>query len=258
MLAVLCIAVPVMQFSYRMRGRDIDLWYSLPVTREKLTLARTLGGLMLIFVPYTLSYWFGFVIVLLRENYFVLYGYPLYYLVSLPLGALLFGVYSFLYTRANSVGDGLVCMAGWTFALMLPFAFLSVQFPRLDLPRSFSVWQLTPFGLLSLSADYFNELICADALPTLLPLAWTIPLTVSEGAGAYAGLFLTARRHKAENGGQLSLPSGVTGCSCRCMFSSSHLLCPPTPSARSSPLSRARSCSSAGSSASSCTAALSG
>lgn len=159
---------------------------------------------MLIFVPYTLSYWLGFVIVLLRENYFALYGYPLYYLASLPLGALLFGIYSFLYTRANSIGDGLVCMAGWTFALMLPFAFLSVRFPRLDLPRSFSVWQLSPFGLLSWAADYFNEFICADALPALLPLAWTIPLTVLEGAGAYAGLFLTARAHKAENGGQLS------------------------------------------------------
>lgn len=203
-LAVLCVAVPVMQFSYRMKVRDIDLWYSLPVTREKLTLARTLGGLMLIFVPYTLSYWLGFVILLVRENCFVLYGYPLYYLVSLPLGALLFGIYSFLYTRANSVGDGLVCMAGWTFALMLPFAFLSVHFPRLDLPRSFSVWQLTPFGLLSRSAEYFNELICAETMSAALPLAWMIPLTVLEGAGAYAGLFLTARRHKAENGGQLS------------------------------------------------------
>ena len=203
-LAVLCVAVPVMQFSYRMKGRDIDLWYSLPVTREKLTFVRTLGGLMLIFVPYTLSYWLGFVIVLLRENYFALYGYPLYYLASLPLGALLFGIYSFLYTRANSIGDGLVCMAGWTFALMLPFAFLSVRFPRLALPRSFSVWQLSPFGLLSLSADYFNEFICADALPALLPLAWTIPLAALEGLGAYTGLFLTARAHKAENGGQLS------------------------------------------------------
>ena len=203
-LAVLCVAVPVMQFSYRMKGRDIDLWYSLPVTREKLTFVRTLGGLMLIFVPYTLSYWLGFVIVLLRENYFALYGYPLYYLASLPLGALLFGVYSFLYTCASSIGDGLVCMAGWTFALMLPFAFLSVRFPRLDLPRSFSVWQLSPFGLLSWAADYFNEFICADALPALLPLAWTIPLTALEGLGAYTGLFLTARAHKAENGGQLS------------------------------------------------------
>ena len=203
-LAMLCVAVPVMQFSYRMKGRDIDLWYSLPVTREKLTFVRTLGGLMLIFVPYTLSYWLGFVIVLLRKNYFALYGYPLYYLAALPLGALLFGIYSFLYTRANSIGDGLVCMAGWTFALMLPFAFLSVRFPRLALPRSFSVWQLSPFGLLSWAADYFNEFICADALPALLPLAWTIPLTVLEGAGAYAGLFLTARRHRAENGGQLS------------------------------------------------------
>lgn len=203
-LAVLCIAVPVMQFSYRMKGRDIDLWYSLPVTREKLTFARTLGGLMLIFVPYTLSYWLGFAVLLVRENHFVLHGYPLYYLSSLPLGALLFGVYSFLYTRANTVGDGLVCMAGWTFALMLPFAFLGVWFPRLDLPRSFSVWQLSPFGLLSWAADYFNELICADALPSLLPLAWTIPLAALEGAGAYAGLFLTARGHKAENGGQLS------------------------------------------------------
>ena len=110
LLCILCTIVPVMQFSYRMRGRDIDLWYSLPVTREKLTLVRTLGGLMLVFVPYTLSYWLGFVIVLIRENYFVLYGYPLCYLASLPLGALLFG--SALLQPRRKVGQTLSLQFG--------------------------------------------------------------------------------------------------------------------------------------------------
>ena len=45
-LGLLCVAVPVMQFAYRMNKRSADLWYSLPVRREALTLVRALGGLV--------------------------------------------------------------------------------------------------------------------------------------------------------------------------------------------------------------------
>ena len=50
LLCVLCTVAPVLQFSYRMKQRSVDLWYSLPITRKQLVLVRTLAGLLLVFV----------------------------------------------------------------------------------------------------------------------------------------------------------------------------------------------------------------
>ena len=44
-LSVLCYLVPAIQFSYRMKRRSVDLWYSLPVRREKLILVRIVFGM---------------------------------------------------------------------------------------------------------------------------------------------------------------------------------------------------------------------
>lgn len=201
-LVALCVIVTVMQFSFRMKARSTDLWYSLPVRREKLLFVRTLTGLALVFIPYTLSYWLGFCILLGRENYFFMQGYPLYFLASLPLGALLFGFCSFIFTRANSVGDGIVFMISWTFVLFLPH--LYVNFLGVSL-RPLNITSFLPFGPLIFVTETFSELICrTDTLPSLLPLACLIPFAVAEGVGGYAGLFLTARRQRAENAEQLS------------------------------------------------------
>ena len=47
LLAVLCTVTPVMQFSYRMKKRSVDLWYSLPLSRTRLAAVKTVGGLVL-------------------------------------------------------------------------------------------------------------------------------------------------------------------------------------------------------------------
>ena len=73
-LLVLCFVAPVMQYSYRMKKRSVDLWYSLPVTRTKLMLVRTIGGLALVLIPYILSYWLGFAVIACSDNLFELLG----------------------------------------------------------------------------------------------------------------------------------------------------------------------------------------
>lgn len=200
-LAVLCVFVPVFQFSYRMKSRSADLWYSLPVRREKLTLVRTVGGLALVLVPYTVSYWLGFLILLCRENYFAMYGYPLYYLAALPLGILLFGFYAIVYTRAHTVWDGLAFMLGWTFVFVMPFNYLSGCNVY---PTRVKAFDFLPFGPLIRVNALFDNMIRRIGTDSLLQLAWTLPFALLEGAGAYAGLFLTCRKEKTEDAEQLS------------------------------------------------------
>ena len=123
-LAVLCTAVPVMQFSYRMKRRSADLWYSLPVKRETLMLARTLSGLVLVLAPYALSYWAGFAVIACKENMFCLEQYVYLFFASIPVAVLLFGTNAFLFTRANTVGDGILFLVAWAFLLAVPFAYV--------------------------------------------------------------------------------------------------------------------------------------
>lgn len=205
---ILCVIVPILQFSFRMKSRGADLWYSLPVKREKLMLVRTLAGLLLAVIPFTVSYWFGFFILLGRTNYYVLHGYLLYYLALLPLGVLLFGIYSFLFSRANTVCDGIIFMIAWTFIFMMPFLYMSMH--NITYSSQINGWQeFTPFGMLYYVEQWFDDYICgsygyAVHAPALRSLAWLIPIAAAEGIGAYAGLFLTARGQKAENSEQLS------------------------------------------------------
>lgn len=119
-LMVLCVVVPVMQFSYRMHTRSVDLWYCLPISRKSLIFVRTLVGLILVFVPYTLGYWLGVAgIAMQQPRTFAFVWYLPNYALSLVLGAGLFGVNAFLFTRANRASDGIVFMLAWGCALAM-------------------------------------------------------------------------------------------------------------------------------------------
>ena len=127
LLCVLCTVAPVLQFSYRMKQRSVDLWYSLPITRKQLVLVRTLAGLLLVFVPFTIAYWPGVAIVAMRCNelassvrgfHFQYIHYLSCFAQMLLLGTCLFGVNAFLFTRGNSMFDGIFFILGW--AILVP------------------------------------------------------------------------------------------------------------------------------------------
>lgn len=203
LLGLLCTAVPAMQFSYRMKKRSVDLWYSLPVTRCALTFARTLSGLVLVLAPYTIAYWCGFTAIALKENLFHLEQYVYLFFASIPIAILLFGTNSFLFTRANTVGDGILFLVAWAFLLAIPFAYVSTYFYS-AVPRAINnitnfisyaplAWLFVGFD----SAVRTGRIAIGD--PALLYSLWG-----ALGAASYFGLFFTAKKHPAENAGQIS------------------------------------------------------
>ena len=217
-LCVLCTLVPVMQFSYRMKTRSADLWYSLPIGRKKLVLVRVLGGLVLVFVPYTLAYWLGVACVAMQETRFLFVHYLSFWVLSLPLGVGLFGVCSFLFSRANTVADGLVFLLLWAciLPLVLLVCFSGLRFTlgwNPDLPAYLNYYSgfdvaafFFPYSPLGYISGIFDALVCRSALGEFseFSLWFVVPLAVFEGVGAYIGLFLCADRDKAENAGQIS------------------------------------------------------
>lgn len=200
-LCILCTLVPVMQFSYRMEGRSADLWLSLPVKREKQLLVRLLAGLLLAFIPYTAAYWVMFAILLCRDNAFELIHYLSFYAASLPLGTLLFGVNAFVYSRANTVWDGLAFLLGWSFLFALPFLYLNTYINSFW--RYVSADAFITYGPLGYTANWFDGLICSD-VKTFAEAAYLFPVAAATGIASYAGLFLYARRDRAESAGQIS------------------------------------------------------
>lgn len=225
LLCVLCTVAPVMQFFYRMKQRSVDLWYSLPITRKQLVLVRTLVGLLLVFVPFTIAYWPGVAIVAMRCNelassvrgfHFQYIHYLSCFAQMLLLGTCLFGVNAFLFTRGNSMFDGIFFILGW--AILVP---LFVVVLNDDFAFDF-YWQGA-----SGRQTWVNSSLFFTYFFTYSPVAWTGAafeklitvgaffdnefhfmvtsiLGVLEGAAAYLALFLLADKDKSENVGQIS------------------------------------------------------
>lgn len=225
LLCVLCTVAPVLQFSYRMKQRSVDLWYSLPITRKQLVLVRTLAGLLLVFVPFTIAYWPGVAIVAMRCNelassvrgfHFQYIHYLSCFAQMLLLGTCLFGVNAFLFTRGNSMFDGIFFILGW--AILVP---LFVVVLNDDFAFDF-YWQGA-----SGRQTWVNSSLFFTYFFTYSPVAWTGAsfeklitvgaffdnefhfmvtsiLGVLEGAAAYLALFLLADKDKSENVGQIS------------------------------------------------------
>lgn len=203
-LCLLCTLAPALQFSYRMNKRGTDLWFSLPVRREKLLFARALGGLALIFVPYTVSFWAGIAYIATQPNYFDFALYAELYALSLPLGVCFYGVQAFLFTRANRVGDGVVFMLGWLLLLALPLIYLqnhTTIYTEIGAENSLIYFTCGP---LAITFEQFDKILLeiVYTLPDCVAIAY--PLAAAEGIAAWCGLFLLERRRKAENAGQTS------------------------------------------------------
>ena len=54
-LGIFCAVVPVLMYSFKMNKRSVDAFYSLPIKKEKMYLVKTLMGLLLVLIPYTIA-----------------------------------------------------------------------------------------------------------------------------------------------------------------------------------------------------------
>ncbi len=126
LLIVLASIIPIYEFSFKMKKRGCDLFYSLPITRKKLYLFKYVFGLCEMLAIFIINYWFIEIFVmckidneLLVEQEFKI-GYIFgYFGVAVLLGTLLYSWITFFYTRANSFIDGII---GVILSMALPAA----------------------------------------------------------------------------------------------------------------------------------------
>lgn len=212
MLIVLCLFAPVYIFSFKMKKRSVDAMYSLPVRREGLYFVKSLIGLLLVFVPYTVACLTGVSVVLCRENYFQLGWYLPFYFVGVALGVCLYFAYAFLFTRANTVADGIVFMLAWSFffelALLLVVQGLDCfgleNWGEFIKEHDYLDIQYSLFGGVVEATDFFSSLLGKKNVDFDAALAQSVAFAVVCGGAACALFFLGLKKEKAENAEQIS------------------------------------------------------
>ncbi len=199
-LGALCFLSPVLTYSFKMNKRGVDAYYALPIKKEKLYLVKTMVGLLLVLVPFTVMYWSGFLTLLFRaENPYAMFWYLPAYFGSALLGICLFGFNAFLYTRANKIADGIVFML----AYILFFATLNDYVVAVSNYR----WgnydgDFITFGGLVHFGEVMNDLILRHENVSLSSLTFVVMPIL--GVAGYALLFILLPYEKGENAEQIS------------------------------------------------------
>ena len=118
-LANSCFALPVLEFSFFKKRRNLDCAYALPISRREMGIVHYLTGLLLLVIPYTCSYLINFLLMLRYPGAF---DYRLlfeHYILCMLLGICIYSVYVFVFNEANSTGDGVWFIILWTFVFYL-------------------------------------------------------------------------------------------------------------------------------------------
>ena len=200
LLFLFCTVVPIMVFSFKMNPRCVDEFYSLPIRREKLYLVHSLVGLCLVFIPYTVAYWAGFLAIALTHSFNIVMYLPLFF-ASVPLGVLLFGTNAFAFTRANKVFDGFVFMGLYSCVLLFPVLYCAFLFGAFDS----GIFAWTTYGPINVTFSAFDDLIRGGNYFSSNGLLWAgIIVMALAGCACWFGLFFSQRFEKAENAGQVS------------------------------------------------------
>lgn len=154
-LAILCYIVPIFKFSFLHKKRQIDYFYSLPIKRNNIININLLVGFLQIIIPYTIVYFLGMGLLALKTNiYHYVFYFPLYFIsLYVALGVYLFN--SFIFSRGNTISDGIILVILYTFVLGLFLSFLDC-FKFIEIRDSSIGIAFVPFVNIG---NYYNEFI---------------------------------------------------------------------------------------------------
>lgn len=199
-LGALCFLSPALVYSFKMSKRGVDGYYALPLKKQKLYLVKTVVGLLLALIPFTVMFWSGFLTLLCRaDNPYDMFWYLPAYWGGVLFGISLFGFNAFLYTRGNTAVDGLCFMVAYIpfFLILYEYAANVFNMRFYDYYESF----LTFGGLMDFG-NKIDRLIIRHLVVKFSPLTFVVmPLL---GAVGYALLFALLPCEKAENAEQVS------------------------------------------------------
>ena len=124
-MCVLAYVVPVMEFSFFKKRRNLDCAYALPISRRAMGLAHYLSGAITVIGVFTLSYLQNLILLLARGvEYFNFPPMIAHYFLCVLLGLALYSIMVFQFNEANTTGDGIWFMILPTFIFILAIAAL--------------------------------------------------------------------------------------------------------------------------------------
>ena len=119
-MCILAYVLPVMEFSFFKKRRNLDCAYALPISRRCMGAVHYLSGAVILVGTFTLSYLLNFVLLLTRgATYFNFSPMIAHYLLCVVLGLALYSIMAFAFNEANTKGDGIWFMILWTFVVTL-------------------------------------------------------------------------------------------------------------------------------------------
>lgn len=202
-LYLLCMLTPIFTYQFQMDKRSVDYYFSFPLKKEKLYLVKTLVGLSTVIIPFTVAFWSGFLAAAFREGNLWQMGYfvPTYF-ICLLFAVCIYGIYAFVFTRANKVSDGVAFMIAYTFVFFLIISFFDLSALESKLGRiPHDVVEVCLFFGLMTFSNYATDWIMGTAVTCN---AFTFVFPVVLGVIAYFLLFFLLRYQKAENAEQIS------------------------------------------------------
>ena len=204
LLGAMCFVVPALMYSFKMNRRSADAFYSLPIKREKLYLVKTLVGLILVFVPYTIAYAAGFLCIALRENFYNLIWYLPGYFGGILFGLSLYGVAAFSFARANRVADGVIFMIFYALiGLLIASLVEEIEIERgIPYDERMETMYFSPMGCFILFSEKIDALLREGGNQDLDFLMFLFVFL--HAVAGFALLFLLPRFDKGEDAEQYS------------------------------------------------------
>ena len=206
-LCIICTVIPIYEFSFQKKKRSVDEFFSLPIKRAALIAVKFVSGYLKIIISYSIVFFLGLLIVLSKNiNYY--YGYYfLFYLSSILLAIVLYAFNAFIFSRGNSILDGILFIILYIFMVLL--IIISINQLVYDLFNKFNFLEsnyLTPYSPISNLTNYFDTLIRYGRLTHFMRgsllegfLIWSII-----GVASLFGLFYSVKTDKAERAEQIS------------------------------------------------------
>ena len=154
------IIVPI-EFSFKMNKIKIDQLYSLPIKREKLFISKYLISIFEVVFPLTLSFILSFLMIVFKDHMFNLIYFIPYYFVLVFYSVVLTTIFAFVYTRANSNGDGIINMIMYVFIVLLILVFFCEYF-NINTSYKFSTDDFIIYSPISIISNEFDNLLCNE------------------------------------------------------------------------------------------------
>ena len=159
-LAIATAIIPILNFARYKNKNAVDVYFSLPLTKKSFYIQKLIIGFIEIIIPFTISYFIGFIIFLCRGADFYMIQYIPMYLLLVIASLFMYIICSFFVIKANNVPDSIIFII--LYVLITTFIFNGINSLYNLFTGKFNMisWEwdylLAPYGPMQKITDFYK------------------------------------------------------------------------------------------------------